>query len=86
MPPRTYAPIEAVAQPGGITLLRPGKPLGIEPELLVSQFAKMTKISDRHARRLYDEGKIKGRRLTPAPRSRILIPVSEAERFLSLHD
>jgi hypothetical protein len=81
---RVHVPIVKVPQPGGGVLVVPGKPQILAPEISTHEFSAKTGISQRHVERLCEEGKIKSRRMVPDNlKSKLLIPVTEVERYLS---
>ena len=65
-------------------MIRAGKPEVVAPEVSIAQFSQAAGISKRHVATLCEQGMIKHRRLTPVPRSKILIPRTELSRFRKL--
>jgi hypothetical protein len=84
--PKLYFSIPAIKlpQPDGSLLVKPGKPQIIQGEVLTTQFAKATHMSVRNVNLLCHQGQIQHRRMSVLPRSRILIPREEIDRYLHL--
>lgn len=82
--PLFYIPVIKLRQSDGSILVKAGKPELLEPEVTVSVFHKETRISKRHIQTLCEQGLIRHRRLSPKPRSKILIPQSEVTRYKKL--
>lgn len=71
-------------QQGNGIVAQAGKLLSWPKEITVSKFSNLTGICRRHVARLCEEGLLKHRRLTPKPRSKILIDGSEIARYKAL--
>src|ERR1035437_4185485 len=82
--PMICVPVIKVRQPDGSLLFKAGRPEIVEPEVSVAIFHKETGVSKRHVATLCEQGLIQHRRLTPKKDSKILIPRSEIDRYLSL--
>jgi hypothetical protein len=78
-----FFPSVKIPQPDGSVLIRPGRACVLS-EIGTAQFAKLTGMAPRTVRQLCDEGKISFRRLTTRGMSKILIPLSELEKFQNL--
>lgn len=85
-PPRLFTPWVKIPQPDGAVLFKPGKPIEIQAEITVKQFAGMAGLSCRRVQYLCDIGEIKCRRATSRLRSKYLIPLTELDRFLNIRD
>jgi len=82
----TFIAVERIPQPNGALLIRPLPSVSIGEEITPRQFAEKVGLSPHRVRALCDEGKLKFRRTTPFPGSRIFIPISELERFLNFRE
>lgn len=84
--PKLYfsVPVMKLPQPDGSLLAIPGKPQIIPGEVTTAQFAKVTHMSVRNVSLLCHQGHIQHRRKSARPRSVILIPREELERYLHL--
>lgn len=77
-------PIIKLPQPDGSILVKAGKPIVCAPFVSVAEFSKATTLSMRYIEQLCEEGRLKHRRLTDKPHSKILINRDELARYMAL--
>ena len=80
------APIIKLPQADGSLLVKAGRVQLAAQEVTVAQFHRQTGLSIRHILTLCEQGLILHRRLTPKPKSKIIIPLSELTRYRALDD
>jgi hypothetical protein len=76
-----FFPPVCFPRPDGSVLVKPAKPIQ-SAELTTAQFARASGMSQRTVQALYAAGDVRCRRLNPRPKSRLIVPTTELQKFL----